>query len=102
MVWKNRNSFTDGKECSFHTNERTLDSYLNALRRIFIIEDVPAWSPSLRSKTTTRTSHKRQLVDPSIATAVMRIDGNRLLQDLETFGFMFESLCIPLSNPILM
>ena len=74
-------------------NERTLDSYLNALRRIFVIEDVPAWSPSLRSKTTARTSHKRQLVDPSIATAIMRIDADRLLHDMETFGFLFESLC---------
>ncbi|MDY9918614.1 MULTISPECIES: DUF4143 domain-containing protein [Proteiniphilum] len=74
-------------------NERTLDSYLNALRRIFIVEDVPAWSPSLRSKTTIRTSNKRQLVDPSIATAAMRIDADRVVRDLETFGFLFESLC---------
>lgn len=74
-------------------NERTLDSYLNALRRIFIVEDIPAWSPSLRSKTTVRTSHKRQMTDPSIAAAIMRIDAERLLQDMETFGFLFESLC---------
>lgn len=74
-------------------NERTLDSYLNALRRIFVVEDVPAWSPSLRSKTTIRTSDKRQLVDPSIATAIMRIDADRVIRDLETFGFLFESLC---------
>lgn len=74
-------------------NERTLDSYLNALRRLFVVEDVPAWSPSLRSKTTIRTSDKRQLVDPSIATAILRIEADRLLLDPESFGFLFESLC---------
>ena len=74
-------------------SDHTLESYLNALRRIFVVEDVPAWSPSLRSRTTIRTSHKRQLVDPSIATAIMRMDASRLLRDLETFGFLFESLC---------
>lgn len=74
-------------------NERTLDSYLNALHRIFVVEDVPAWSPSLRSKTTVRTSDKRQLVDPSIATAIMRVEADRLLRDPESFGFLFESLC---------
>lgn len=74
-------------------NERTLDNYLNAMRRLFVVEDLPAWAPSLRSKTTIRTSIKRQLVDPSIATAVMRVNENGLLHDLNTFGFLFESLC---------
>lgn len=74
-------------------NERTLDSYLNAMRRLYVVEDVPAWSPSLRSKTTIRTSVKRQLADPSIATAVMRVEPDGLLHDLNTFGFLFESLC---------
>jgi predicted AAA+ superfamily ATPase len=74
-------------------NERTLDNYLNAMRRLFVVEDVPAWSPSVRSKTTIRTSVKRQLADPSIATAVMRVDTDGLLHDLNTFGFLFESLC---------
>ncbi len=74
-------------------NERTLENYLNAMRRLFVVEDVPAWSPALRSKTTIRTAAKRQLADPSIATAVMRVDANGLLHDLNTFGFLFESLC---------
>jgi predicted AAA+ superfamily ATPase len=74
-------------------NERTLDNYLNALRRLFVVEDVPAWSPSLRSKTTIRTSDKRQLVDPSIAAAILRIEADRLLLDPKSFGFLFESLC---------
>lgn len=74
-------------------SDKTISSYLNALRRIFVVEDLPAWSPSLRSKTTIRTSAKRQFVDPSIATAVMRINPEGVLKDFETFGFLFESLC---------
>jgi predicted AAA+ superfamily ATPase len=72
---------------------KTLSSYLNALRRLFVIEDVPAWQPSLRSKTAIRTSHKRQFVDPSIATAVLRTNAKGILRDFATFGFLFESLC---------
>jgi len=74
-------------------SDKTIASYQNALRRIFVIEDVPAWSPSLRSKTAIRTSPKRQFVDPSIATAVMRTNPEGILNDFETFGFLFESLC---------
>jgi len=73
--------------------DKTLSSYLNALRRIFVVEDVPAWQPSLRSKTAIRTANKRQFVDPSIATAVMRTNAKGILQDFEIFGFLFESLC---------
>jgi predicted AAA+ superfamily ATPase len=73
--------------------DKTLSSYLNALRRIYVIEDVPAWQPSLRSKTSIRTTNKRQFVDPSIATAAMRTNANGILRDFGTFGFLFESLC---------
>jgi predicted AAA+ superfamily ATPase len=74
-------------------SDKTFSVYYNALRRIFVIEDMPAWSPSLRSKTAIRTSPKRHFVDPSIATAVMRIHPEAVLQDFEYFGFLFESLC---------
>lgn len=74
-------------------SDKTIASYLNALRRIFVVEDMPAWQPSLRSKTAIRTSNKRHFVDPSIATAVMRADPDNILTDFETFGFLFESLC---------
>ena len=72
----------------------TVSSYLNALNRIFIVEDLPAWNPSLRSKTPLRVSPKRHFIDPSIATAVMGISGKHLLNDFNTFCFLFESLCI--------
>ena len=74
-------------------SDKTISSYLNVLRRIFVVEDLPAWSPSLRSKTAIRTSSKRHFVDPSIATAVMRTGPEAILNDFETFGFLFESLC---------
>ncbi|MDR2891880.1 MAG: DUF4143 domain-containing protein [Deltaproteobacteria bacterium] len=71
----------------------TFSAYYNALRRIFVVEDMPAWSPSLRSKTAIRTSPKRHLVDPAIATAVMRAKPEAVLHDFEYFGFLFEALC---------
>jgi predicted AAA+ superfamily ATPase len=74
-------------------SDKSIASYINALKRIFVVEDVPAWMPSLRSKTAIRTSEKRHFVDPSIATAVMRIKPQALLNDFEYFGFLFESLC---------
>lgn len=75
-------------------SEKTIASYLNALRRIFVVEDLPAWNPALRSKTALRTSPKRHFIDPSIATAVLRTTPDGLLQDFNTFGLLFESLCI--------
>jgi predicted AAA+ superfamily ATPase len=74
-------------------SDKTVTQYLNALNRIFVTEDIPAWNPSLRSKTAIRTSAKRQFVDPSVAAAVMRITPDSLLDDFNYFGFLFESLC---------
>jgi uncharacterized protein len=74
-------------------SDKTISSYLNALRRIFVLEDLPAWSPSLRSKTVIRSSAKRHFVDPSIATAALRTSPEGLLNDFEYFGFLFEALC---------
>lgn len=74
-------------------SDKTLNGYLNVLRRIFVVEDIIAWQPSLRSKTAIRTTNKRQFVDPSIATAVMHTNEKEILKDFETFGFLFESLC---------
>lgn len=73
--------------------DKTIGSYMNALRRIFVVEELPAWSPSLRSKTAIRTSPKRHFVDPSIATAILRTNHEGILHDFEYFGFLFESLC---------
>ena len=72
----------------------TVVSYTNALKKIFVIEDCPAWSPNLRSKTAIRTSDTRYFVDPSIASAALGVGPGDLLNDLETCGLFFETLCI--------
>ena len=75
-------------------SEVTLRSYINALKKIFVIEDSPAWNPNLRSKTAIRTSDTRYFTDPSIGTAALGIGPNDLVNDLESFGLFFENLCI--------
>lgn len=75
-------------------NEDTIASYINALKKIFVIEDMPAWNPNLRSKTTIRTSDTRYYVDPSIATAALGIVPNDLINDLNTMGLLFETMCV--------
>ncbi|MDD6035456.1 MAG: DUF4143 domain-containing protein [Lachnospiraceae bacterium] len=71
----------------------TLDSYLNALGRLFVIEDVEAWCPAIRSATTIRSGKKREFVDPSIAVAALGLTPDYLQKDLKTFGFIFECMC---------
>ena len=73
--------------------EKTYASYMNALKRIFVVENSQAWQPSLRSKTAIRSSEKRNFVDPSIGIAALQASPDTLLGDFETFGFFFESLC---------
>ena len=75
-------------------NEDTVYSYISALKKIFVIEDMPSWNPNLRSKTAIRTSDTRYFVDPSIATAALGLGPNDLLNDLNTFGLFFETMCI--------
>jgi len=74
--------------------ESTMYSYLNALNKIFVIDDIPAWSPSIRSKTSIRGKNKKLFIDPSIAVAALRLSPELLMQDMNTFGFLFENLCI--------
>lgn len=75
-------------------SDETVSSYVNALRKIFVVEDLDAWNPNLRSKTAIRTSPTRYYIDPSIAVAALGIGPKDLLNDLNTFGFLFETLCI--------
>ena len=75
-------------------SEKTIASYMNALRRIYVVEDLAAWSPAMRSKTAIRASSKRHFVDPSIATTVLRATSGSLMEDFNTFGLLFESLCV--------
>lgn len=75
-------------------DSRTVQAYLDALKLIFVVEDMPAWNPNLRSKAAIRTSDTRYFVDPSIAAAALGIGPSDLLSDLNTFGFFFENLCV--------
>lgn len=74
--------------------ESTLRIYLKALREIFVIEDMPAWKPNLRSRTAIRTADTRYFSDPSVAAAALDIGPRDLLRDPKTFGFVFENLCV--------
>ena len=75
-------------------SDETVISYIKALKKIFVIEDMKAWNPNLRSKTAIRTSDTRYFVDPSLAIAALGLGPNDLLNDLETMGLFFETLCV--------
>lgn len=75
-------------------NEETAAKYIGVLKKIFVVEDMPAWNPNLRSKTAIRTSDTRYFIDPSIAAAALGIGPQDLIADLATFGFMFEALAV--------
>ena len=75
-------------------SEKSVALYLNALRRLFVVEELPAWNPALRSKTAMRSSPKRHFADPSLAAAALHASPPALLDDFSTFGLLFESLCV--------
>ena len=75
-------------------DDDTIIAYLEALRKIFVVEDMPAWNPNLRSKTAIRTADTRYFVDPSIATAALGMGPADLINDLNTMGFFFEAMCV--------
>ena len=72
----------------------TFDDYIAALEKLFVIQDIDAWCPAIRSKTAIRSSPKRCFVDPSIAVAAMNVNAEALETQLKTFGFIFEQMCI--------
>ena len=75
-------------------SDETVASYIRSLKKIFVIEDMEAWNPNLRSKTAIRSSDNRYFVDPSLATAALGLGPNDLMNDLNTFGLLFETLCV--------
>ena len=84
----------DVSASGFAASEKTVRDYVAALTKIFVIEDLAAWSPNLRSKTAIRTAPTRHFVDPSVAVAALGAGSADLIGDLNTFGLLFESLCI--------
>lgn len=79
---------------NYEVSDRTISDYIEALRKIFLIEDVEAWNPNLRSKTAIRSSDTRYFVDPSIAAGAIGIGPGDLVKDLNTMGLLFETLCV--------
>lgn len=79
---------------NFNLSQTTFYDYVQALERLFIVEDVDAWCPSIRSRTAIRSSKKRNFIDPSIAVAAMGLSPQYFNTDFKTLGFLFESLCI--------
>ena len=90
----NKTLLADVQEVGVGMSEPTLRVYLNALRRLFVLEEVRAWAPTLRSKTPLRSASVLHFCDPSIAAAALQTAPDGLLSDMETFGFLFESLCV--------
>ena len=90
----NTTILADIKANDIEMTEPTLYSYLNALKLLFVIDDVPAWCPSIRSASAIRSLSKKEFTDPSIATAALALSPITLLNDLNTFGYIFECLCI--------
>ena len=84
----------DVKASGTGISEPTLRVYLEALRRLFVVQDLKAWAPALRSKTPLRSACVWHLCDPSLAAAALEADADRLLDDLNTMGYLFETLCI--------
>ena len=75
-------------------SDNTMDDYMLALNKLFVIEDVESWSPAIRSATAIRTGMKREFTDPSVAVAALGLTPDALLMDMNTFGFIFETMCI--------
>jgi predicted AAA+ superfamily ATPase len=75
-------------------DEDTVADYIKALKKLFVIEDLAAWNPNLRSKAAIRTSDTRHFVDPSIGTAALGLGPKDLINDLDTFGLFFEDMAV--------
>lgn len=74
-------------------SEKTFDRYYDALKKLFVIDDIPSWNPNIRSRARIQSSPVRQFTDPSIATAILGLGPQDLIDDLKTFGLFFESMC---------
>ena len=91
---KTSNILKDVVSVSENISQDTLDSYINALEKLYVIQDIEAWCPSIRSATAIRSGKKRGFCDPSIATAALGLSPDYYLTDFQSFGFIFESLCM--------
>jgi len=84
--------YDDVKSQNIEIGERTIIEYINALKRLYVIDEIDSWNPNIRSKTAIRTSPKKSMTDPSIAVAALGISPKKLMLDMKTFGLLFENL----------
>lgn len=84
----------DVRDAGTGMSEPTLRKYVEVLRRMFVVRELKAWAPTLRSRTPLRSSRTWHLCDPSLAAAALETNEDGLLNDLETMGYLFESLCV--------
>lgn len=84
--------FLDVRANNQKVSDKTIGDYLGVLKKLYIIEDIPAWSPNIRSKTSIRTSAKKSFIDPSLAVAALGITPEELIMDPKTYGLLFENL----------
>ncbi|MCC7552978.1 MAG: DUF4143 domain-containing protein [Methanobacteriaceae archaeon] len=90
----NKTILKDVKSNFSNISEPTYYSYIDALTRLFVIDNIKGWNPNIRSSTSIRLSEKKEFIDPSIAVALLDLSPEMLIYDLNTFGFIFENLCI--------
>ena len=84
--------FDDVKNNYAFISDKTIIEYLKIFKRFYIIEEIEAWNPNIRSKTAIRTSPKKSMIDPSLATSVLGVSPQELIYDVRTFGLLFENL----------
>ena len=88
----NQSLYNDIKANYSEVSEKTINDYVNVLKKLFIIEEIEAWNPNIRSKTAIRTSPKKSMIDPSLATAALGCTPKDIMIDIRTFGLLFENL----------
>ena len=91
---KNQTIINDMNANFMNISRPTYYSYVNALKKLFVLEDQRGWSPNIKSKTAIRSGNKKVFIDPSIAVAALNANPESMEKDLNTFGFIFENLCI--------
>lgn len=91
-IGSNQSLYDDVKANYADVSERTIMDYIDVLRKLYIIEEIEAWNPNIRSKTAIRTANKKSMIDPSLAVAVLGCSPKELMLDIRTFGLLFENL----------
>ena len=89
-----KNSILEDINSTNSITDKTLDDYIDVLEKLYIVDDLYGWCPNIRSKSAIRSGRKREFVDPSIAVAALNGTPEKYLDDLNTFGFIFETMCI--------